>query len=178
MFKNKVLKNIPKRQFEAINYLDTWDELWILFQSPFLSVQTRLEIKMEEILASKCDNSLPIPYGGIQFHRKYWEGLTLLPDSLEDLEELTLLSIGPLALFLRSTFEISYKKGIKKLRSTRLSGAKIKMLWESSLKVNSIKGLLKNNVLKRFQPSLTIPGNKFIICKYIKPTPRIFTLNK
>jgi hypothetical protein len=178
MFKNKVLKNIPKHQFEAINYLDTWDELWILFQSPFLSVQTRLEIKLEEVLASKDENSLPLPYGGITFRRKYWEGLTLLPDTLEDLEELTLLSKGPLALFLRSTFELSSKKGIKRLSSTRLSGSKIKMLWESSLKVNSIKGLLKNNVLGRFVPSLTIPGTKFVIYKYIKPSSRIFVLNQ
>jgi hypothetical protein len=128
ILKEKVLKKIPSRLLEAVSYLSTWDELWILFQSPFISAQTRLEVKIEKILAERDSDSLPLPFGGISLSKKYWEGLTLVPDSLEDLEELVLLSKGALALFLRSRFELSKKNNTTLLQSTRLSGAKIKLL--------------------------------------------------
>jgi hypothetical protein len=85
-------------------------------------------VKIEKILADRDSDSLPLPFGGISLSKKYWEGLTLVPDSLEDLEELVLLSKGALALFLRSRFELSKKNNTTLLQSTRLSGAKIKLL--------------------------------------------------
>jgi len=178
ILKEKVLKKIPSRLLEAVSYLSTWDELWILFSSPFLSVQRRIEMKMEEILSNRDNQELPAPLSGLTFRKKVWEGLTLVPDRMEELEEVVLLSKGPLALFLRARFELSKKDNTLLSQQTRLSGTKVKMLWERSLIVKAIKITLEKGVLKPYRGYRHVPGIGFSILSYIAPRPRVYTLHR
>jgi hypothetical protein len=45
-------------------------------------------------------------------------------------------------------------------------------LWDSSLRVKAIKGILNKGIIKNFKPSRNIPGKGFIIVNYSKPVPR------
>lgn len=170
--KEKVLKGIPTHITKARSHLGTWDELWILFQSPFLSVQTKLELEMEKYYSS-TDTSLPVPLSGLLFRKRIWDELSLEVRDLDFVEELSLLSKGALGLYLRSTFELSrIKLNLPLIQRTRLSGSKIKILWERSLLVKSIKSVIRKEQIMKFSPTKVVPGKGFVILSYTGPLTR------
>lgn len=82
---------------------------------------------MEEFL-SRSSTTLPVPLSGLKFHAEIWRPLNFVPDNYDFLEEVVLLSKGPLGLYLRSTFELSQKGNVVLSSKSRLSGSKIKLL--------------------------------------------------
>lgn len=136
-------------------------------------MQTRLELKMEKILAIRDNSELPLPYGGLHFRKSLWERLSLLPESLDELEEIVLLAKGPMALFLRARFEVSKASNTNLQQSTRLSGNKVRLLWDNSLKVKAINRLVDLTKIKPVSFPRNIVGKGFVIINYNKPRPNI-----
>lgn len=137
--RKNVLKTIPKKFTEARDYLSSWEEMWILFMSPFLRAQSLVEERGQDYLASHDSCGLPVPNYGLTIRdlrlvRKQVDPIL----SIDEMAELRLLARGSLALYSRSEFES------RSVTGTRIGLHRVRLKYESRLLVKALRRINRN----------------------------------
>lgn len=138
-FTGNLLKAVPRHALETHEYLIGWSELWILFQSPFLSVQTRLELELEEYHSARDSVGLPMPWIGFTLNKVLWANTTFGTSDMDFIEEVAHLALGPIALYLRRALTLREPKWMAKSVRSRLNAAKVRRHWESKILMRALE---------------------------------------
>nr|DAZ90609.1 TPA_inf: RNA-dependent RNA polymerase [Egaenus convexus mitovirus 1] len=150
--KVSTLKLLPANWREVRSHLMAWPELWLFFNSPWLSVQTEAEDFLEQLSTrSDCGLQMDDSSGNSRlftnvFNLKWLTTINqdsdyLPSEELIKLERFVLLSWGPAAIFMKRTVKSRDK------RNTRISKGKKVLVWKDRLILQSINANLRNNKL-------------------------------
>jgi hypothetical protein len=109
-----------------------------------------------------------MPCGGFQLAKWQYKDVSFGPKDSDEIEEISLLALGAMGLYLRTTFDLS-KKTVGHAPRQRLSDTRVRTLWDTSLLVWSVKRVLKDTIPRPYQLGTALRGRGFVLIKYLPP---------